>query len=155
VILEKGLIEFVRRVDDVPQRSLIAWAADCAEHQEALLSPRNPSAWQGRYRMPNQPERDQTLVKSVIPSVRRWLADGTVDQLIYQHAATTLGVYRSLGVVDSLATAVALAGIEDEQRVVRWRTASVASMAYHAAGGTREERTWQENRLIQYLLGEV
>ncbi len=153
VRLEKGLIRFVKQVEDVPHRLLIAWAADCAEHQLAKLAPKNMSAFQGRYRMPNQPERDPTLETTILPAVRCWLESGTVNPVLYQHASSNASNHRRLGVASSLAVGVARTGMENEARTVRFRLASVASEAYHASGGTKEERTWQEGRLIHYLLG--
>jgi hypothetical protein len=48
---------------------------------------------------------------------------------------------------------VVLAGVEDEHRRIRFRAAEVASTAYSASKLSREVRRWQEQRLIQYLLG--
>lgn len=153
VRLDRGLIKFVQQVEDVPQRLLIAWAADCAEHQLRNLSPKNPNAFHGRYRLPNQPERDPTLKSMILPAVRCWLESGTVNPVLYQYASGNASVYHDSGTPQSLAVGVVRTGIEDEARTVRFRLAGVASNAYHAAGGTKEERTWQERRLIHYLLG--
>ena len=156
VVLDRGLIAFVKQVDDVPQRSLIAWAADCAEHQADSLFPQHAPLYEGRYLLPVQPTHSPALTASILPAVREWLVNpAAVPPVLYQHATTTVGGVREIGVVACLSAAVALAGIEEEARTVRWRTAEVASASYHAAGGTRTERAWQEQRLIQYLLGEV
>lgn len=153
VLLERGLIKFVQEVEDVPHRLLAAWATDCAEHQLERLSPRNALAFEGRYRLPSQPLRDPDLEVYILPAVREWLKTGQICPVIYQRAATNARPDTSIGVPGSLATIVALAGIEEQERQVRFRAASVASDAYHAAGGTRAERDWQEQRLIKYLLG--
>jgi hypothetical protein len=153
VLLEKGLINFVKQVDDVPATLLVGWATDCAEHQLDALSPRNAAAWRGRYRLPNQPLRDPVLENQIIPSVRKWLQDGTIDQTFYQRAGTLASIRANVGVISALATMVVLAGVEDEHRRIRFRAAEVASTAYSASKLSREVRRWQEQRLIQYLLG--
>jgi len=150
--LERGLIKFAQYVEEFPQRLLIGWATDCVEHQIENLSPRNAMAFQGRYRMPNQPVRDPTLANELIPHIRRWLSGEPVAPILYQLATGNASVYTNLGVASSLAMAVVRSEMEDEARTVRYRCASAVSSAYHAAGGTREERDWQEDRLIYYLL---
>jgi len=153
VVLDKGLIKFLKQADDVPHRILVGWSADCVEHQLENLAPRNPMAYQGRYRLPNQPTQDPTLETVVLPAVRCWLETGRLDPVIYQSASVNSAPNRTLGVGTSLATMVSLSEMPDEGRKVRCRAAEIASTCYHAAGGTRAERTWQEQRLISYLLG--
>ena len=150
--LQKGLIRFVQNVEDVPHRLLVAWAADCAEHQCEALSPRNPHAFQGRYRLPGQPERNPYLPERILPMVRQYLETGKIDPLIYQSASVSTSHTRKLGVPVALATMTALVDIEGSEIKVRYHAAEIASDAYHAAGGTRDERTWQEECLIRYLL---
>jgi hypothetical protein len=152
VLLARGLIRFVQEVA-VDHRLLVGWAVDCAEHQHEQLSPVNLNAFQGRYRLPGQPSRDPELTDLIIPACRSWLQTGEVSALIYQRASVHSSAYAELGVIASLATAVAASGMEGHERNVRVRLASVATNAYHAAGGTRAERTWQERRLAHYLLG--
>lgn len=153
ILLDRGLVRFVQEVTDVSHQLLVAWAVDCAEHQQEQLSPMNPIAFQGRYRLPGQPARDPELSDLIIPACRQWVATGEVSPLLYQRASVNSGLYSNLGVIASLATAVAASGMEGQDRHVRVRLANVATDAYHAAGGTRAERTWQEQRLVQYLLG--
>jgi len=154
VVLEKGLIRFVQQIP-VPHRLLIAWGADCAEHQLETLVPNPEPVSRGmRYRLPNAPTpQEHELPAVILPAVRRWVHEGVVDPVLYQRASHTGSVRTDVGVAASLATAVVRSGVEDEERMVRFRIGEVASMAYHAAGGTRSERTWQEERLIGYLLG--
>lgn len=153
VVLDRGLIKFVREVEDVPHRLLGAWAADCAERQAHFLAPRNAVAFHGRYRMPNQPERQPELTDTILPAVRQWLRNGEVDPLLYMRASVSTSPYTNVGAVVCLATIAASADAEGQERNVRFRAGEVASLAYHAAGGTRVERSWQENRLVRYLLG--
>ena len=153
IVLDKGLIGFVQQVQDVPHKLLIAWAADCAERQLDRLSPRNPFAFQGRYQLPNQPARDPDLERYIIPAIREWVATDKISALIYQRAVVNVSPSASMSTAAALASAVALANMTDQARKVRLHVACVASQAYHAAGGTRDERTWQEMSLIQYLLG--
>jgi hypothetical protein len=155
LLLDRGLILFVREVTGVSHRLLVSWAADCAQHQQETLSPKNPDAFLGRYRLPGQPTLNPELSDLIIPACRRWVATGEVSPLLYQRASINSGIYANLSVIESLATAVAASGMEGQDRHVRVRLANVASDAYHAAGGTRAERTWQEERLTQYLLGSV
>lgn len=153
LLLDRGLIRFVREVTGVAHQLLVSWAADCAQHQQETLSPMNPGAFLGRYRLPGQPARDPELSDLIIPACRHWVATGEVSPLLYQRASINSGIHANLNVIESLATAVAASGMEGQDHQVRVRLANVASDAYHAAGGTKTERTWQEQRLVQYLLG--
>lgn len=154
VLLHKGLIPFVQEIP-VDHRLLVAWTVDCAEHQQEQLSPRNPEAFQGRYRLPNRPLRDPELAEQIIPACRHWLRTGEVSPLLYQRASINSSINADLGTIGGLATAVAASGMEGQERNVRVRLAGVVSGAYHAAGGTKAERSWQEQRLSDYLLGYI
>lgn len=155
VLLDRGLVRFVRQVEDVPHKTLVAWATDCAERQVVHLSLPNPRAYSGRLRLPSQPVRDPSLEREIIPAVRRWLVQGFVDPLLHQRAHSSSSVHTNLGTPAALATCVVLANSGTESRKVRWRAAQVASEAYVVAGRTRAEREWQEKRLVDYLLKRV
>jgi hypothetical protein len=151
-ILESGLIRFVQLLPDVPHRLLIAWAADCVEHQIDAVAP-PPRQPVRRYRLPNETPHEPELSSLILPAVRQWLSDGTIGSILYQRTATTGSPRRDVGVAGSLALAVVRSEMEGEERTVRYRIAEIVSTCYHAAGGTRDERTWQEECLIRYLLG--
>jgi hypothetical protein len=136
--LERGLIRFAKQTEGVPIRLLVAWACDCAERGIDRLSSKNPNAFEGRYRLPNQPLRDPTF-QNVIASARHWLHTGIVDQLIFQNADA-----------NPIARAVAQSEMEGAGKRLRSGLAEIVSEAWDCS---RVERTWQEGRLIQYLLG--
>lgn len=140
--LDGDLIKFVNRVEDVPIRVLVAWVCACAERAIERLSARNPRAFHGRYRMPGQPERDPML-QNVIVSARRWLDTDQIDPLLFQ-------VSTSGGVTGRIARAIVQSGMEGVGPRLRRGLAEVVSNAWD---GTRVERTWQEQRLIDHLLG--
>lgn len=150
-LLEKGLIKFVEQVDAVPLRLLIAWTCDCAEKQLARLSPRNLDAFSGRYRLPNQPLRDTTL-GNIIEAARRWLDGAATDPLIFQVAAVSPTAVRSGTGRPSCYIARAVAQIDMEERNYELRQ-GLAKVVSDAWDCTRIERDWQEQCLIQYLLG--
>jgi len=140
--LDGDLIKFVKRVEDVPMRVLAAWACDCAERAIDRLAPRNPRAFHGRYRLPNEPERNPML-QNVIVSARRSLRSGETDPLLYQVSGGTNTEAR-------IARAVVQSELEGVGQSLRNGIAEVVSDSWD---GTRVERTWQEDRLIHYLLG--
>lgn len=140
--LDGDLIKFVKRVEDVPMRVLAAWACDCAERAIDRLAPRNPRAFHGRYRLPNEPERNPML-QNVIESIRRWRRSGEIDPLLFQ-------VSGGANTEARLARAVVQCEMDGVGPRLRVGIAQVVSDSWDS---TRVERTWQEDRLIHYLLG--
>jgi len=133
------LIRFVKQVSDVPLSVLIAWVCDCAERSIDALAPRRRP--NGRYRLPNQPERDPML-QNVIAHTKEWLDGGEPNALLYQMAS-------SGGPGSVIAQAVVQGNMEVYEHRIRMSLADLVSAAWD---GTRVERTWQEERLIHYLL---
>ena len=133
------LIRFVKQVSDVPLSVLIAWVCDCAERSiEKIVPVRRQN---GRYRLPNQPERDPML-QNVIAHTKEWLDGSEPNALLYQMAS-------SGGPGAVIAKAVVQGNMEAYEHGVRM---SLADLVSHCWDGTRVERTWQEDRLIHYLL---
>jgi hypothetical protein len=133
------LIKFVKQVEAVPIRVLVPWACDCAEKAIDRLAPRRTSA--GRYRLPNEPERDM-LFQNVLVSARRWVKTGEVDPLLYQTS--------TVGGPGRISRAIVQRDMDGVGRRLRIGLAELVSEAWD---GSRAERTWQEGCLIQYLLG--
>ena len=151
--LESGLIKFVCEVVEVPLRVLIAWAHDCAERQIEKLSPINPRAFHGRYRLPNTTERDTTLLET-LRCTKRWLDGQAIDPMLFQVTANHPNRTLNRDAPFYLAQAVVRCGMEDDS-ILRSGLGGVVSNAYAAAGMSRDERSWQENRLTELLLEDV